>query len=247
MRAVVFRLFALVLMALPAAAQENPAHQDIRDMRDAAIAAFLARDRDAFLDQLAEGVIFTAMNNEVVRGRAAASDYWDRMLSGSDSLVENLEVEFAVDDLATLYTEDRSAVAAGDMTTRLDRWELDLNENAPGDPRDTTTPAAMTKLMRKILFGDYLSLSARRQLKDWMIASTTGHTRLRAGLPAGWIVGDKTGTSGNGAVNDVAFALPQNGGPILISCFLNAPDASRKLADEAHAEIARRVVKAMGA
>lgn len=31
----------------------------------------------------------------------------------------------------------------GDDTTRLDRWETELNEAVPGDKRDTTTPIAM--------------------------------------------------------------------------------------------------------
>jgi beta-lactamase class A len=38
-----------------------------------------------------------------------------------------------------------------------------------------------------------------------MVANKTGDNRLRAGLPRGWRVGDKTGT-GNGSKNDIAIA-----------------------------------------
>ena len=97
--------------------------------------------------------------------------------------------------------------AAGDSVTRLDRLEPDLNENAPGDPRDTTTPNATVSLMGYYLFGDGLSSSSRDILQGWMTSASTGLGRLRAGIPADWVSGDKTGTSSNDQSNDVAFAF----------------------------------------
>ncbi|MGV6819416.1 MAG: class A beta-lactamase [Parvularcula sp.] len=134
--------------------------------------------------------------------------------------------------------------AIGDDVTRLDRWEPALNENKPGDPRDTTTPRAMTQTMRTILFTDALLDSANRQLlKGWMIGTATGHYRLRAGFPAGWEVGDKTGTSMNGAVNDVAFARTHKGDALLVSSYINAPNADRGAAESVHAQIAARAAE----
>jgi beta-lactamase class A len=134
----------------------------------------------------------------------------------------------------------------GDGVTRLDRTETALNENAPGDPRDTTTPAAMIGSMRRILFGPALAARSRGLLQGWMRASTNGLDRLRAGLPAGWIAGDKAGTSGNGANNDVAFALPHpDARPILIAAYIDAPGATAKAAAAAHAAIARQVLAAL--
>ncbi|MDQ8756236.1 class A beta-lactamase [Sphingosinicella sp. LHD-64] len=131
---------------------------------------------------------------------------------------------------------------AGDDVTRLDRMETDLNENAAGDPRDTTTPAAMVGTMSRFLFGELLSTASRNLLRTLMQSSTTGTNRLRAGFPLGWTVGDKTGTSINGASNDVAFALPGNGsGPILIACYIDAPDATAEARNAAHEHIARKV------
>ena len=98
--------------------------------------------------------------------------------------------------------------ALGDTVTRLDRLEPILNENAPGDPRDTTTPRAMAAHMDAFLFGSVLSSSSRDLLRSWMIEADTGLDRLRAGFPQGWTSGDKTGTSSNRANNDVAFANP---------------------------------------
>lgn len=137
----------------------------------------------------------------------------------------------------------------GDAVTRLDRWEPELNSNIPGDPRDTTTSETMTGLMRRFLFGDVLTHESRGQLRQWMVDATTGLTRLRGGLPEGWSAGDKTGTSGNGAFNDVAFAIPPGGSDadaILIACYLDAPGMAGADANAIHAEVARRVVAVLG-
>ncbi len=131
---------------------------------------------------------------------------------------------------------------SGDAVTRLDRTELALNTNLPGDPRDTTTPAAMVGLLRTLLLGDVLSPASRARLTGWMEASGTGRERLRAGLPAGWRVGDKTGT-GNGAHNDVAIAWPPGRAPILIACYTDGP-AEGAVRNAVHAAVARSVAAA---
>ena len=131
----------------------------------------------------------------------------------------------------------------GDEVTRLDRLELDLNSNVPGDPRDTTTPRAMVDSMLRIFTQDVISLPSRAILIDWMNAANTGRDRLRAGLPRGWQVGDKTGTGPNGAVNDVAIAYPLERRPILIAVFMSESKLPLKDLVAAHAEIGRIVAE----
>lgn len=138
--------------------------------------------------------------------------------------------------------------AAGDTVTRLDRLEPALNQNAPGDPRDTSSPLAMLGLMRLFLFGDALNDTNRRRLQDWMIAANTGLDRLRAGLPEGWIAGDKTGTSNNNANNDVAFAIPPQDapagpGPLLLVSFIDAPDPATPETNAIHRSVAEEAVR----
>jgi beta-lactamase class A len=127
----------------------------------------------------------------------------------------------------------------GDRETRLDRYEMELNSNIEGDPRDTTTPAAMLGLARSILFGDRLTQPNRIKLATWMARSVTGRNRLRAGLPAAWRMGDKTGTGANGAHNDVLFALPPSQPPLVIACFISGGDAPPEVRSEIHASVAR--------
>ena len=135
----------------------------------------------------------------------------------------------------------RFARAAGDRATRLDRIEPDLNENAPSDSRDTTTPAAMVGLMRALFAGRVLTPASAALLVGWMDASTTGRERLRAGLPGDWTVGDKTGTGKRGAVNDIAIARPPRGRPVLIACYQSGGDAPMPVRNRAHADVARIV------
>ncbi len=134
----------------------------------------------------------------------------------------------------------------GDPTTRLDRIELALNTNLPGDVRDTTSPLAYARSMRRILLGDGLSDSSRRQLEAWMVDCRTGLDRLRAGLPPNWRAGDKTGTGDNGAVNDVAIIRPPGRSPILVAVFLSGSSRPVEVLSAAHARIARIVVAAFG-
>lgn len=108
----------------------------------------------------------------------------------------------------------------GDETTRLDRNEPGLNEAQKGDPRDTTTPAAMLETLGKLAFGPALTETSRKLLVEWMVANTTGDLRIRAGLPKGWKVGDKTGTNGNGAASDIAIVWPEGRRPLLLAVYI---------------------------
>ncbi len=126
---------------------------------------------------------------------------------------------------------------AGDAVTRSDRDEPELNRVRGEDLRDTTTSQAMLWLLNRLLLGDVLSASSRARLIGWMEASPTGKDRLRAGLPKTWRVGDKTGTSGEGYVNDIAIATPPGRKPILMTCYLDAPGLDPAKANAVHAQV----------
>ena len=111
------------------------------------------------------------------------------------------------------------ARSLGDQVTRLDRKEPDLNSAIPGDDRDTTTPGSMLADMTRILTGDVLSRSSRRQLEDWLQRNKTGAAMIRAGVPTNWIIGDKTGRGANGATNDIATMRPPDRAPVVLAIF----------------------------
>jgi beta-lactamase class A len=136
------------------------------------------------------------------------------------------------------------ARSIGDSEFRLDRWETELNSAIPGDLRDTTTPQAMAKSLQKLVMGDALPLHCRRQLKDWMIGNTTGATRIRAGVPAGWIVADKTGAGDYGTVNDIAVIWPPGRPPMLLAVYVTLPGKDDKARVELHGEVAKVAIEA---
>jgi len=111
------------------------------------------------------------------------------------------------------------ARSLGDQVTRLDRKEPELNSAIPGDDRDTTTPGSMLADMARILTGDVLSRSSRRQLEDWLQRNKTGAAMIRAGVPTNWIIGDKTGRGANGATNDIAIMRPPDRAPVLLAIY----------------------------
>jgi beta-lactamase class A len=140
------------------------------------------------------------------------------------------------------------ARSLGDSLTRLDRTELALNENRPGDQRDTTTPNAAAADLHRVLLADALRPRSRERLIGWMRNCQTGLDRLRAGLPPGWVVADKTGTgTGTGATsaaNDIAVAWPPGHPPIIIASYISGSAAALEKQSAAHARIGRIVAAA---
>ena len=127
----------------------------------------------------------------------------------------------------------------GDPVTRLDRIETELNEGTPGDPRDTTSPLAMLATMQKLVTGDVLSAGSRERLIGWLVANKTGGKRLRAGVPPGWRIGDKTGTGGNGSANDLAAAWPSGRAPVFITAYYTGSTISDEARSAVIAEAGR--------
>jgi beta-lactamase class A len=136
------------------------------------------------------------------------------------------------------------ARSIGDNEFRLDRMETELNTAVPGDPRDTTTPAAMAASLHKLVLGDGLPPAQRKQLKDWMLGNTTGDTRIRAGVPSNWQVADKTGTGEHGTTNDIAVLWPPGRAPIVLVTYLTQPGKDDKPRSEIIAEAAKIVSEA---
>ncbi|ERK11430.1 Beta-lactamase [Serratia fonticola AU-AP2C] len=132
----------------------------------------------------------------------------------------------------------------GDNVFRLDRWELELNSAIPGDDRDTSTPKAVAESMQKLAFGNVLGLTERHQLMSWFKGNTTGGARIRASVPANWVVGDKTGTCGvYGTANDYAVIWPVGHAPIVLAVYTSKPDKESKHSDAVIADASRIVLE----
>ena len=155
---------------------------------------------------------------------------------------------------ATITTSDNTAVnlmhrsyggpqaltrfvrSLGDEVTRHDRYEPELNVPHASQPLDTTSPNAMNRTLGALLFGRALKPESRKLLRSWLVANQTGGARLRAGLPADWTVGEKTGTYSKVGANDAGFAQAPGGTPIILSAYLETtaipmPDRDRIIAE----------------
>ncbi len=131
----------------------------------------------------------------------------------------------------------------GDNVTRVDRYEPEMNLVPAGEIRDTTTPRAYTQMIAKILVGDaVLKPETQSRLIKWMVDTKTGAKRLRAGIPASWRSGDKTGTgshkSYSNKYNDVAIFWPPARGPVIISSYYEGPVSSDDMRDVDQAVLA---------
>lgn len=162
-----------------------------------------------------ELVAYSPVTEKHVGDGMTVAELCEAALTVSDNTAANLLLaSFGGPPALTAYLR-----SLGDDTTRLDRCEPELNEAAPGDPRDTTTPVAMTELLRKLALGSTLSAQSRGQLTAWLVACKTGDKRLRAGVPTGWRVGDKTGSGGRNATNDIAVVWPPGRAPVIVTSY----------------------------
>ena len=100
------------LFILTAVAAEDPAHNELRALRDGLLAGMNKGDIDAQLAYLHTNVVVTWHNAEVSRGHDGVRKYLDRMLKGSNKVVEKFSADVAVDELSILYSGD-TAVAFG--------------------------------------------------------------------------------------------------------------------------------------
>jgi beta-lactamase class A len=138
------------------------------------------------------------------------------------------------------------ARSLGDAVTRLDRIEPDLNEAIAGDPRDTTSPAAMLSNLRALTLGSVLAPDSRERLAGWLINNKTGDKRLRAGLPGGWRVGDKTGSGERGTTNDIGIIWPPGRAPVLAAFYLTGASSDAARRDAMAAAAGRAIAASLG-
>jgi beta-lactamase class A len=134
----------------------------------------------------------------------------------SDNTAANLLLQsLGGPDAVTVFARSLS-----DSYTRLDRTEPTLNEAAPGDPRDTTTPRAMAHDLCALLLGSALAGPSRLLLKEWMVHCQTGNKRIRSAVPVSFLVGDKTGSGDRNTSNDIAMIWPPNQPPFALTLYM---------------------------
>lgn len=188
-------------------------------------------------------VTYSPITEKHVGGGMTVANLCAAAIQYSDNTAANLLLKI-VGGPAAVTAFARSI---GDREFRLDRWETALNTAIPGDLRDTSTPMSMGRDLRRLVLGNVLPSRDREQLREWLSGTTTGGARIRAGVPADWKVGDKTGTGDYGTANDIAVVWPPNRAPIVIAIYTTQHENAAKARNDVIASAARIVVDAFGA
>ena len=183
----------------------------------------------------ADLITYSPVTEKHVEKGLAIAEICDEAVTLSDNTAGNLLLDsFGGPKGLTDYLR-----SLGDEASRLDRREPDLNEARTGDPRDTTTPVAMAGVLRQIVLGGALSPALRQQLTTWLVANKTGDKRLRAGVPKGWRIGEKTGTGNNNATNDIGVIWPPGRAALVVTAYYAESSAALPEREAVLAEVGR--------
>jgi beta-lactamase class A len=213
-----------------------------------AVADVLHRNPMAHLDTVvtyteADLVAGSAITGQHVATGMTIRDLCDAAVRFSDNTAGNLLLR----DIGGPAELTAYLRGLGDDVTRMDRIEPTLNQATPGDPRDTTTPRAIGMDYQRIVLGDALSTDKRDFLRDLLERNTTGARRIRAGVPQGWRVADKTGTGDYGTANDIGVGWPPDSAPLVVAIMSSKSTADAKYDEALIAEAAGYVVDTLTA
>src|ERR1700719_1966116 len=176
----------------------------------------------------------------VAEGGMTVADLCAAAIDWSDNTAANLVLQ-TIGGPAGFTAFARSI---GDQVTRLDRNVPALNDWSVGDDRDTTSPATICEDLRRLLLTDVLSQESRDRLNHWLESSQTSAALIRASVPPGWSVGDKSGRLRAGATNDVAVIYPPDGAPIFVAIYILNASTSDEQRSATLSTVARFVCEA---
>lgn len=188
-------LVVMLSLAVPpivsgqAAQAEDPAHQELRQLRDRLLTAMNKGDLEGIVAVLHTNVVITWHNAEVSRGHAGVRAYYNRIMSGPGKLVDSFTCELKVDELALLYpgntcisfgsTDERFKLTGGKSLNVQGRWTGTLiKEN--GQWLVTSLHASTN------LFDNVLLSMAKKVI--WVAAAVC----LAGGALLGWFIGRRT-------------------------------------------------------
>jgi beta-lactamase class A len=161
------------------------------------------------------------------------------------SYSDNTAMNLLVKKLGGIQALNTFAHSIGDKQFKLDHQWPDEARSSPKSLNDSTTPAAMANTLRKLALGDVLAEPQRTQLQAWLKNTVTGNARIRAGVPKGWIVGDKTGTGFHyGVTNDIAIIWPPKSAPIVVVIYYKNMKKEAPKRDDIVASATRILMKA---
>jgi uncharacterized protein (TIGR02246 family) len=175
--------------------KEDPAHDELRALRDAMKEAFNKKDIEALLKHLHPDVIVTWQNGEVSKGPGAVREYYNRMLVGDKSVLVDVKAEPEVTDLALLFGEPAlTAVAYGKLKDRYKlrdgtEFTMDSRFSATAVKKDGKWLIVNFHGSTNVFDNDVLHMYVKKTA--WWTGGIAGGAALVLGLLIGWFIGKK--------------------------------------------------------
>jgi ketosteroid isomerase-like protein len=180
------------LVLTPAAARqakdapEDPAHAELRKVRDDMIDAVNKDDRAKLMSLLHKNIVVTFMDGDTVRGHDGVQKYFDSKLKGNPPIVQSYSVHPEVDELSIIYGGD-TAISFGSSD---DYFKLSRGLELPVHNRWTAT------LVKEDGKWQLAAFHASVGLFDNPLLTTTkrfaygaGGVAAILGLLVGWLIG----------------------------------------------------------
>ena len=183
-------------------------------------------------------VTYSPITEQHLRDGMSVVELCEATLTTSDNMAMNLLMKI----LGGPKVVTAFARSIENDSFRLDRWEPDLNSAIPNDPRDTTSPIAMRTSLQKLVLGNGLPTYQQTLLQSWLQKNKTGASRIRAGTPKTWRVGDKTGTGEYGTTNDIGIIYPSGCKPIVVTIYFTQVKKDAKPQEEVIASATKIVI-----
>ncbi len=162
---------------------------------------------------------------EKYRGQAVSLSLRE-LLSSSVSLSDNITTDVLIDYIGGMQVLQQAMVGRAVLQVNEAEMAVDI-ENCR---RNLATPASVVDVLRDLRGGKLLNAEYQDFLCSLMIATNTGANKIRALLPQGTVVGNKTGSSGRDAKglkiadNDAGFIILPDGRTLYLCIFVT--DAS---------------------
>ncbi len=172
--------------------KEDPAHDELRDVKKAMTDAFNKKDIDALLKHVHPEAIVTWQNGEVSRGPEGVRKYYERMLVGDNSVLEKVSADPEVTDLALLIgSPPTTAVAYGKLKDHYklrDGTEIDMNSlfSATLAKHDGRWLIVSFHGSTNVFDNSVLKVAITKVM--WWTGGIAGAVALLIGLSCGWLL-----------------------------------------------------------
>lgn len=165
----------------------------------------------------------------------------ETLAMGAITYSDNMAVNILIEQLGGLSAINNFARKLSNQSFNLKHYEVSLSSN-PNNQDDSATPKDMALSIKKILVGNTLSIASQKKLINWMKDNTTAYQRIRAGVPIGWTVADKTGTGSYGIANDIGIIWSPYCNPIILAIFTKSKFPEAKPQDKLIAQITQLIM-----